>query len=271
MHLLILLAVLGWLGRLLVQSLERLKRRERFVYRAACTLGVLSGLVTLGSGVRNDEVPDAEGLLGLLFQAGLTGLFLAFGWYLVVALLLFAWEYAAAVPFRVLARLSRAYRQSADRRRHEEQSGQEARRRAAEQARNAERQQRERSFLQSDQRRRDDARLECQLFYDRHANRLQEKFPRERLHEYFAAYLTDGHPVEAVEQRARLLLEMFQECLDGQPVGATAFPSLAEIASHFRQRRAELKALPYDQETRDSLLVAVNQQEEAAIQEFLRR
>ncbi|MFN0196053.1 MAG: hypothetical protein ACKVT0_04865, partial [Planctomycetaceae bacterium] len=103
----------------------------------------------------------------------------------------------------------------------------------------------------TDQQRRDDARLECQLYYDRHADRFKLKFPRERLQEYFAAYMTDAHPTEAVDQRARLLLEMLREQLQGQPGGAVAFGSLADIATHFSTQRVELETLPYDEETRD--------------------
>jgi len=49
------------------------------------------------------------------------------------------------------------------------------------------------------------------------------------------------------------------------------FESLQELAEHFATLRREAQQLPYDEDTRDSVLTALNKQEDAAIERFFER
>ncbi len=119
------------------------------------------------------------------------------------------------------------------------------------------------------QHRREAARLDCQLFYDQHAPQLQERFPRERISEYFEQYLCDLFPAELVENRAKQLIGMIESSLEQAGGNKQRFASLIEIASYFEQQKQEIMSLNYDGSTRQSFLSSLALQEDQAIREFL--
>lgn len=123
----------------------------------------------------------------------------------------------------------------------------------------------------SDQKRREDAKLECVLIYDRKAAALAKSFPRERPDQYFAAYMSETHAADAVETRANQLIAMLEELASEHGHRSKAkFQSLADVAAYFQQQREQLQSLPYGPDIVDSLVVVLNQHEDAAIANFLR-
>lgn len=184
------------------------------------------------------------------------------------------------VSARRARRAQRRYdREESERR---EREAREWERRAPERARQAadeeirQRRQREEreqhaALALTEQRRRDDVRMECYLLYDRHVDQLETHFPRQMLQEYFETYMKATHSAAVVEQRARLLMEMLREQINSKTDRMAAFTSLADVAAYFREQRQEVETLPYDEETRESLLFAVNKREDAAIAAFLNR
>lgn len=119
-------------------------------------------------------------------------------------------------------------------------------------------------------RRRANARLECELYYDQHAAQLREQFPQERLAAYFKEYLGNEHPPELVEQRKELLLQMLRNTHGEAEPGRKRFQSLEEIADHYAEQRRQIQDNPrFDPETCDTILKALNTQEDQAIEELL--
>jgi len=118
--------------------------------------------------------------------------------------------------------------------------------------------------------RREAARLGCQLFYDQHAPQLQERFPRERIAEYFEQYLSDLFPADLVENRDRQLIGMIESSLEQAGGNQQRFANLMEIASYFEQQKQEIASLNYDEPTRQSFFSSLTLQEDQAIREFLK-
>ncbi len=116
---------------------------------------------------------------------------------------------------------------------------------------------------------REEIRLSCQLLYDQHAVELQDRFPQQRLDDYFEQYLSDSFPIEIVQQRGRLLKEMIESSLEQSGGNKQKFSSLSEITAYFQERRQEIKSLDYDEQTEQSFLSSLSQQEERITREFL--
>lgn len=135
----------------------------------------------------------------------------------------------------------------------------------------SERKQQEVQLRLSDRMRREDAKLQCVLVYDRNAAALAKPFPRERLDQYFAAYMSETHPADAVETRAKQLIAMLEELATEHGHRSKAkFQSLADVAAYFHQQREQIQSLPYGPDVVESLVVLLNQHEDAAIANFLR-
>ena len=112
--------------------------------------------------------------------------------------------------------------------------------------------------------------MSCLMLYDRHGELLADRFPRERLQEYFDHYMSDSSPAEIVEQRARTLTTMIDNWV-GQYKSEQRqhFQSFAELATYFQKQREEVGLLPYAPDVRESLLCQLNTQEEQAVRSFL--
>lgn len=134
-----------------------------------------------------------------------------------------------------------------------------------------ERKQQEVQLKLSDRMRREDAKLQCLLVYDRNAPALAKSFPRDRLDQYFTAYMSETHAADAVETRAKQLIVMLEELAGEHGHRSKAkFQSLADVAAYFHQQREQIQSLPYGPDVVDSLVVVLNQHEDAAIANFLR-
>ena len=119
-------------------------------------------------------------------------------------------------------------------------------------------------------RRRDDARMRCFMLYDRHSTTLAERFPRERLQEYFNHYMSDSSPPEVVEERARMLAALIDEWVaQDKTRQKKEFRTLEELAAFFQKQRDEVAGLSYDTDIKDSFLTNINIQEEQAVRRFL--
>lgn len=120
----------------------------------------------------------------------------------------------------------------------------------------------------TDQQQRDEARLHCLLLYDEHAHNLTNRFPRERLMEYFQQYLADSFSVELVEQRAERLKEMIESSLHSKGRNRQKFSSFIDITNYFQEQRKEIELLDYDDSVKQSFLTSLNLQEDRAVREF---
>lgn len=155
-------------------------------------------------------------------------------------------------------------RQAPERERREREAETERLRQEGESQRQAE-------LVLDEHRRRDEARLQCRLYYDRNVDQLQKHFNREMLQEYFDSYMNDSQSANDVEHRAGLLIGMLKEQLEERSERTMTYNSISEIADYFNQKRAELESGPFDDETLESLRVEISQNETAAISALLKR
>ncbi len=207
---------------------------------------------------------DAQDCLHIAFR-GLfaAGLALGITW-IVLSISVFAFQHLRTlVQASWLSRGTIAHRTSgADR-----LSREEARR---QQADNMERERRDNVKKADAARRRDDARMRCLMLYDRHSTTLAERFPRERLQEYFDHYMSDKSPPEVVEERARTLVALIDEWVaQDKTRQKKEFRTLEELAAFFQKQRDEVAGLSYDADIKDSFLTNINIQEEQAVRRFL--
>ena len=115
---------------------------------------------------------------------------------------------------------------------------------------------------------REEARLRCELLYERHARQLSGSFPRERFVQFVERYMGEGTSPDLVEQRELLLKEMILDSLG--TATAPKFATMTELAAFFEARRQEIENLPHDEEIKDTYRTQLNRQEDEALRKFLR-
>lgn len=116
-------------------------------------------------------------------------------------------------------------------------------------------------------RRREDARLRCELFYQQYARQLGTTFPRKRFDQFVERYLSDSSSPEEVEQREQMLKQMMLDSLGtSTPV---KFTSMAELGA-YQARREEIDRLPHDEEVKDTYRIQLNKQEDEALRRMLK-
>jgi len=175
---------------------------------------------------------------------------------MVFAIIMFFWEELPNVERRIIANSANTAIQSS-------QIDREQQRRDGEQ--------RER------QRARDVAecgelRLQCELLYNRNAEQLQGVLSPERFRELLDAYLSGQSDPQLVGKRTRMIQEMLTERVTAaETTDAARFESLQELAEHFATLRREAQEISYEDGTIDSIVTALNKQEDEAIEEFFKQ
>ncbi len=218
----------------------------------------------------------AEDWIGIGVRAAFcAGLALGLSW-IMLSLVSFVYGHTVGPSFGKLRAIRFQLRQKSDdakqRRAEENRRQQEQRdweRAAPERERLRQLQEEQQRKQKSDQNRREEARLECDLLYQRHASQLASFFPPERYEALASQHLSEEHAAEDVEQRAARLQQMIRDCLDASPGSDAKFKSLQEVAAYFDDRRKEIDNLPYDDDTKGTFRTLVNGQEEAAVRRFL--
>lgn len=268
LSLIFIVAVLYYVGQTAIAHNRQLKK---WGFRIALLTLIAYTLFE----VSRNGIYDTTGLLAIVLRGLiLAGMTLGMSWIVLAAL---GFLFAPLSQIKSSWRASLMQRQhnkthkqreraEEERRRHEQD---EWNRTAPQRERQQSEQQQAEAQRQADQLQREEVRLKCQLLYDQHAPALQERFPRERLAEYFEQYLTDAFPPQLVETRAELLKEMILTSLEGTGKNRLRFACLNEIAAHFQEQKQEIESLNYDEQTRQSFLSSLNVQEDRAIREFL--
>ena len=108
---------------------------------------------------------------------------------------------------------------------------------------------------------RDDARMRCELLYNRHAAHLEAVLPRKTFRTLLHHYLSDDQTPECVEERAGVLQQMILEAA-GPGSATRTFKTLRDIADFYAERRREIDALPYPDDVRDTYHTLLNRQED---------
>ena len=263
-----LLVVLAFFGRLVVRSTDRMRQMEQAVFRTTCVLAVLTGLVAAFMPDRV-EVPSDDGLLGLLVTGGIAGLMSACGWYFVVAVVFFLWEYVVSIPFRLMAKMLRSMQRTSKAREATLKVERERRQREDEWKRGQPIREREAREKMSDQQRREDARSRVELFFNVNAPELKNRFTREMLDDYVKRYMGDDKTAQVVEERAAALLKTIQQHLD-KVVSPIRNLSFDEILAAFEARKIKIKQSALEEQDIKTLLIQLDEEREAAVKQAMR-
>lgn len=268
--LIFLIGLLSGVGWKLVECHDHLRR---------CGWSLATGAFVVYCLVRGiDWQPmTAEGWLCIVWRGLLAGaLVLGVSW-IALRCLAFAYQLSVGNPFDAL----RSFVAERQRRRHarRQQRRVEYDRRRQQQAHDAQAEAEDRRRQQHAEReearqrqlaRCQELRLECELLYSRHAQELALHLPPERFEALLDCYFSGLSDPAMVRKRARMIKQMLTDCAAASSSVAN-FESLQALAEHFQRLRQEIEALPYDDDTQQSLLGALASQEDNAIEEFLKR
>jgi hypothetical protein len=277
--LVMLIALLIWLGSFAVHNSPKM---QWFGVRVAFGCAFLTAVADL---LKSGPTSAGEVLRIVIRGLAAGGLVLGASW-ISLPVLTFAYRFLQASfdfalsPFRRARSAWKARRLAIETRRqqrlaHEnwERCRPERERQAREQVARAGREAEVKRVAESqaaaDRKRRENAQLSCLWAFDRYSTGRGERIPRGRVQAYFDQYMSNAHSAEEVEERASQLKEILEEA-GGTPGKKSAFSSLDDLAVHFQKKRLEIDALPYDEDTKETLLTSINAQEEVAIREVLR-
>ena len=220
----------------------------------------------------------AEDWIGITIRGAFAaGLVLGLSW-IVLAVVVFAYRYTAENPIRTVRnRISRAKRQKAEqeeterRQREAEIREQQQREQAEREARQREREAKERAAKASEEAEHKTkfARTECELLYNGYATELESLLPSEEFEHFLKKHLSASQPPERIDRYATLLKKTIQRYLKIAKRRPSSFKNIPEIASHFQDVRKEIDELPYDEETKQTLVAHLSMAEEQAIERFL--
>jgi len=270
------IAILFGIGFGIVRWMPRIRPLEERIRNWAIGLGIVSGFVFFFA----DPFPNrrsSDDLSSMIGGSAFLGALAGFAWFFVIASLTFAYQYVIASPFRLLGswkrRLSeRRAKQSEERRRLREQREWErsapGRERADREA--AARKQAEETMKGEAQKRREDARASCELFFGLHAAEIGSRYPRDQFDAFVAKYMTDKHAPEDVERRAeqlQALIEQHRELVKPTP----RFATIEELARWFQEQKQRIESLPIEEKAKRTHLVELNQRYSELTSELLQK
>ncbi len=118
------------------------------------------------------------------------------------------------------------------------------------------------------QKRRTDARADCEMLFQLYAVDISGRFPRESLDEWIQKYMGDNQPPEDVEQRAEQLRKMIIHHRE-QVKPTPKFSSLAQLAVWFQEQKSQIEVLPVDDRLRRMLFANLNNRHSDLIDQVL--
>ncbi len=270
------LLLLGIVGQQTVNGHPHL---ERLSY----LLGWVALLLFVGAGLLIRPQPDGSDLLvvlicGLVFA----GYLVTISW-LLLPLLSLVFEAAIVGPWRSLRQLLRRIRSSWQRRRsdrHMRRQERQLRRQEQRTRPHRERQERlarqvretEAQREQRDQTTRDQLRYRLQLTYDQHRTELSDQLPPEQFADYFESFLTNQLSPDEYARRANQLEQMLTDKLgSASRRRRPKFESIDQAIAHFEAEKERIRQIPtLDEDTRETLLIVIDDAQDIAIQELLR-
>lgn len=247
----LLLIVLYLLGSRLVNSDQKLQLVGKRIAIAAFFL-----FVAILAGEWKPSTAD-EWVMILLRSLLLAGIVLGAAWT-VLPVVAFAYDHTFGAVFHTMDDWSRTARLRAERRK----ADREQRKRNAEWERDRPRREREahEAALRAEtearmkgtaQKRRDDARAECDALYALAAPEIGTRYSKQDFSEFVSKYMADAFPPEVVEERSEQLKEIIRHHWERiEPPRR----NLKELSEWFEQRMAELQSVP-DERLRKTLIV----------------
>jgi len=118
-----------------------------------------------------------------------------------------------------------------------------------------------------DQKRREDARMECELCYALVAQEIGIRFPRSDANHFIQKYMRDDlHPSE-VEERGQQLQQIIHEHVE-KITPAPRVRSLADLVAWFREQKRQIEAVE-DERMRRNFLVRLNERYAEMTSQFM--
>ncbi len=258
------IAMLFGIGFGIVRWMPRVRPHEERIRNWSIGLGIVSGFIFFFA----DPFPNrrsSDDLGTMIGASALAGAGAGFVWYFAIASLTFAYQYVIAPPFRLLGswkrRLSERRAQRAEERRQRRE--QREWERSAPQRERAQREADARKQAEANQkadaqRRRSDARANCELLYSHYVPEIGSRFPRSDLDAWINKHMADTEDPTVVEQRAeqlRRLIEYHREEIRPTP----RFANVRELAEWLNKEKAEIDSLPVDDRVKRTLLANLNE------------
>jgi len=257
------IAILFGVGFGIVRWMPRVRPLEERIRNCSIGLGIVSGflfcLVPVGQFTQGSDV-SSNVIFGVMGGAAA-----GFLWFFVIATMTFAYQYIIAPPFRLLGSwkrglVERRARRAEERRRLREQrewerSGPE--REQAQREADARKQADEQTKADA-QRRRADARANCEFLYSLYAPEIGNRFSRNDLDAWIKKHMGDDQDPTIVEQRGeqlRRLIDHHREQVKPTP----KFANIQELARWFQEQKAEIDTLPLDDKLKRAHLVNLNE------------
>ena len=266
---LILLAFLA--GGAMVNGKEKLQLWGKHAAAAAFVCYAAYGWYTF-------QPTTAEDWIGITIRGAFAaGLVLGLSW-IVLAVVTFVYRSTAENPIRTArnwmsrAKRRRAQQEAAERRQweaeiREQQQREQAEREAA--AREREVQEKAAKASETAQHKIKYARTECELLYNGYAAELESLLPRKEFERFLRKHLSASQSPEHIDRYATLLKQTIQRYLKIAKRRPSSFKNIPEIAGHFQDARREIDELPYDEETKQTLVAYLSMAEQQAIERFL--
>jgi len=113
-------------------------------------------------------------------------------------------------------------------------------------------------------------KLEVDLAFTRKRVAIEPVMNEKRYQQYFEKYLTDDLSTDEYRQRSERLIKLINDLADVAPRTQKRRDPMAAIIMEHHQRKADLEDLEIDEDTRETLVAAIDEQMEAALQELLR-
>lgn len=112
---------------------------------------------------------------------------------------------------------------------------------------------------EKEQRKREAARMTCELFFEEHAAEILQKFPRKKFRGMVDKYLSDDISGTLVAARAKKLMELIrQHAQAAHP--AKRFASLDELSDWYQRQLARIDGLTIDDTFKDAFRMQLNRQ-----------
>lgn len=237
------------------------------IYQAGRWIGGFSFLAYIAAAVSFDGYDPLDSLFAYSVKGAVFAILTIGTSRFLATLAIWTWEILMFLPRRLAARMSEARRraeaearwlqeeQERQRRQEQDRIEREQRRRDAEEY---QRGSAETAKLQAiEQRRRVDARAECELYYGKHLEEMASRFPKSMFNTFMQTYMNDRDPVDAVEERGKQLRRIMRK----HRKTATRTPephTVQKLTDWFLNEKERIESLPIDEELREEHLVQLN-------------
>jgi hypothetical protein len=245
----------------------RASARHPTIEKIAKWVSALTFLTYVATAISVDGYEPLEWIASYIFRGGfLAGLVLG-TFCFVGSFAARTWQFIAPFPHYFIERKAvqrrqieweaRRQREAIEQQRKDEQlrrDHEEASRRTAEYQKMREEAARREAI---EERRRIQARADCELCYSQHLNEVEYRLPKSIVKSFLRKYMSHDQPADEVEARGKQLQQIIQEHAHAANPPKKS-NSMQELADWYLQEQSQIQSLPIEDEVRDFHLVQLN-------------